>query len=354
VPAAADAVAVVAVVAAAVAGVVAAGAGRREEPTMIVIMKDTRSMLRRAMVAMAALAVVAMNPAAAADKAKQKTFASPEEAAKAVIAAAKAGDSKEIAAIFGTGSEKVLQSGDKVADKDARERFAKAAEEANALEKSGDAKAILTVGKDKWPFPVPIVKADSGWRFDLEAGKEEILNRRIGRNELFTVQSVLAYADAQREYYTRNPDNSKLLHYAQKMASSPGKRDGLYFPVKAGEPASPLGPLFDAAKAAGYAKGADGKPAPYHGYKYKILTGQGPDAKGGAYDYIAGGKMIGGFAVIAWPATYGNSGVMTFMVNHDGVVYEKDLGPGTEAAAQKIKKFNPDKSWKVAEEPGKK
>jgi hypothetical protein len=308
------------------------------------------------MVALAvAFAAVATNPATAAGKAQPKTFASPEEAAKAVIAAAKAGDSKELTAIFGPGSEKVLLSGDKVADKEARERFVKAAEEANGLEKSGEAKTILTVGKDKWPFPVPIVKADSAWRFDLNAGKEEILNRRIGRNELSTVQSVLAYVDAQRDYYVRNPENSKLLHYAQKIASSPGKRDGLYFPVKSGEPESPLGPLFVSAKTEGYgSKGADGKPGPYHGYKYKILSGQGPDAKGGAYDYIGGGKMIGGFALVAWPATYGNSGVMTFIVNHDGVVYEKDLGPGTEAAAQKITKFNPDKTWKVVEEPGKK
>jgi len=321
---------------------------------MIAIKTNSGSMLRHGLAALLA-ALVAANSAVAADKAKQKTFTSPEDAAKAVIAAAKAGNSKEIAAIFGPGSEKVLQSGDKVSDREARERFAKAAEDANALEKSGDAKAILTVGKDKWPFPVPIVKSESGWRFDLEAGKEEILNRRIGQNELFTMQSVLAYADAQREYYTRNPDKGKLLHYAQKMASSPGKRDGLYFPVKSGEAPSPLGPLFDAAKAQGYAgKGADGKPAAYHGYKYKILTGQGPDAKGGAYNYIAGGKMIGGFGLVAWPANYGNSGVMTFMVNHDGVVYEKDLGPGTEAAAQKITKFNPDKTWKVVEEPGKK
>ena len=321
---------------------------------MIAIKTSTGSMLRHGVVALLA-AFVAASPAVGADKAKQKTFASPEEAAKAVIAAAKAGDSKALTAIFGPGSEKVLQSGDKVADKEARERFAKAADEANALEKSGEAKAILTVGKDKWPFPVPLVKAESGWRFDLDAGKEEILNRRIGRNELFTVQSVLAYGDAQREYYTRNPEKSKLLHYAQKMASSSGKRDGLYFPVKSGEAPSPLGPLFDAAKAQGYAgKGTDGKPAPYHGYKYKILTSQGPDAKGGAYNYVAGGKMIGGFGVIAWPATYGNSGVMTFMMNHDGVVYEKDLGPGTEAAAQKITMFNPDKSWKVVAEPGKK
>jgi hypothetical protein len=322
---------------------------------MIAKNTDTRSLGRRGIIALiATFALTAANPAAAAGKAQAKTFASAEEATKAVIAAAKAGDSKELAAIFGPGSEKVLQSGDKVADKNARERFAKAAEEANALEKSGDAKAILIVGKDKWPFPVPIVKADSGWRFDVEAGKEEILNRRIGQNELSAMQAIQAYVDAQREYYVRNPDNAKLLQYAQKMGSSPSKRDGLYFPVKSGEPPSPLGPLFDSAKAEGHAKNASGKPAPYHGYKYRILKGQGPDAKGGAYDYVAQGKMIGGFGLIAWPATYGNSGVMTFMVNHDGVVYEKDLGPGTDAAAQKITKFNPDKTWKAVQEPGKK
>lgn len=322
---------------------------------MITMKTDTRFLVRRGLVALvAAFAVIATNPAAAAGKAHQKTFASPEEAAKAVIAAAKAGDSKELAAIFGPGSEKVLQSGDKVADKDARERFVKAADEANGLEKSGDAKAILTVGKDKWPFPVPIVKAESGWQFDVNAGKEEILNRRIGRNELFAMQSILAYVDAQREYYVGNPENAKLLQYAQKMASSPGKRDGLYYPVKAGERVSPLGPLFVSAKAEGYAKGADGKPGAYHGYKYRILKGQGPDAKGGAYEYVAQGKMIGGFGLIAWPATYGNSGVMTFVVNHDGAVFEKDLGAGTEAAAQKITKFNPDKTWKAVQEPGKK
>jgi hypothetical protein len=352
-----DAVAVASAAAAVVAGAVvavvaAAGAGRRQEPTMIAMKTHT---LRLGMLALiAAFSVVAVNPAAAAGKAQPKAFASPEEAAKAVVAAAKAGDSKELTAIFGPGSDRVLQSGDKVADKEARERFVKAADEASALEKSGDAKAILTVGKDKWPFPVPIVKAESGWQFDVNAGKEEILNRRIGRNELFAMQAILAYVDAQRDYYVSNPEKAKLLQYAQKMGSSPGKRDGLYYPVKAGERESPLGPLFVSAKAEGYSKGADGKPGPYHGYKYRILKGQGPDAKGGAYDYVAQGKMIGGFGLVAWPATYGNSGVMTFIVNHDGVVYEKDLGPGTEAAAQKITKFNPDKTWKVAQEPGKK
>jgi hypothetical protein len=233
-----------------------------------------------------------------------------------------------------------------VADKSSRERFLRAYEEASTLERSGDAKAVLGVGKDSWPFPVPIVKGAAGWRFDSRQGREEILNRRIGRNELNAVQAMLAYVDAQREYYLRNPSGDKLLHYAQKFASSPGKRDGLYFPTKAGERPSPLGPLFASAKARGYAKAAGGQPISYHGYRYRVLKGQGPSAEDGAYDYIAQGRMIGGFALVAWPAAYGNSGVMTFIVNHRGVVYEKDLGPDTANAAQKIARFNPDRSWK--------
>lgn len=205
---------------------------------------------------------------------------------------------------------------------------------------------VLSIGKDAWPFPVPLVKDAAGWRFDAKAGRDEILNRRIGRNELSVIQVLQAYVDAQREYYLRNPQNDRLLQYAQRIASTPGKRDGLYFPTKAGEKASPLGPLVVSARAAGYKKGEGGKPVAYHGYHYRILRGQGPDAKGGAYDYVANGRMIGGFGLIAWPASYENSGVMTFIVSHDGVVYEKDLGPDTAAAVQKITRFNPDKSWK--------
>jgi hypothetical protein len=195
-------------------------------------------------------------------------------------------------------------------------------------------------------MPIPVVKGKDGWRFDTQQGKEEVLNRRIGRNELSAVQAMLAYVDAQREYYLRNPQGDKLLHYAQKFGSAKGKRDGLYFPTKAGEPPSPLGPLYASAKAAGYTKAGNGMPSPYHGYRYRILKRQGPDAPGGAYDYMAQGRMIGGFALVAWPASYGSSGVMTFLVNHEGVVYEKDLGPNTAAAAAKITRFNPDKSWK--------
>jgi DUF2950 family protein len=284
---------------------------------------------------------------ASAAESKQKTFATPEEAAKALVAAVKAADKKALLEILGAGARPIVESGDAVADKQAGERFVKAYEETNKLEKSGDAKAVLGVGKDNWPFPIPIVKGASGWSFDTNAGKEEILNRRIGRNELSVIQVLQAYVDAQREYYLRNPQGDKLLHYAQKFVSAPGKKDGLYYPAKAGEPLSPLGPLVVGARAEGYGKKKEGeKPGPYHGYRYRILKSQGPDASGGAYNYVANGQMIGGHAVVAWPDQYGNSGVMTFMINQDGVVFEKDLGSETATAVQKITKFNPDKSWK--------
>jgi len=293
----------------------------------------------------AALSCVGVGPAALAAE-KQKTFGSPEDAANALAAASRASDVKALESILGPGSARLIRSGDAVADRRGRERFAQAYAEASKVERQGDAKAILMIGKDEWPMPIPMVKGKDGWRFDARQGGEEILNRRVGRNELSTVQVMLAYVDAQREYYLRNPRNDKLLHYAQKFGSVPGKRDGLYFPTKAGEAPSPLGPLFTKAKAAGYGKDEDGLPDPYYGYRYRILTRQGPDAPGGAYDYVVQGRMIGGFALIAWPASYGNSGVMTFLVSHDGVVYEKDLGPDTAQAVQKITRFNPDKSWK--------
>jgi len=321
-----------------------------DKPGSEMTMKPTHvsfyKVLFRAVTTLAMLVATGVPSVGFAAETKQKNFASPEEASSALVGALKAGDAKVTMDILGPGSKDIVQSGDAVADKAAGERFVRAYAEANKLDKSGD-KAVLNVGKDNWPFPVPIVKDGTGWRFDSKAGKEEILNRRIGGNELSVVQVVQAYVDAQRDYYLLNPQKDKLLHYAQKFASAQGKRDGLYFPTKAGEKPSPLGPLVANARTEGYsAQGASGKPIPYHGYYFRILKSQGPDAPGGAYDYVAQGRMIGGHALIAWPATYGNSGVMTFMVNHDGVVYEKDLGPDTAAAVQKITKFNPDKSWK--------
>src|SRR5262244_137952 len=215
----------------------------------------------------------------------------------------------------------------------------------HTLVPSGDTKVVLQIGKDEWPFPIPLIKGSSGWHFDTQAGKEELLNRRIGRNELDVIQVCLAYVDAQREYYVRNPLNAALLQYAPKFISTKGKRDGLYWETAANEPPSPLGPLVAQARREGYKRTA-GKSVPYHGYYYKMLTRQGPDAPGGAYDYVVRGKMIGGFALVAYPAQYGSSGIMTFIVNHDGVVYEKDLGPNTASTAQSMTKFNPDKTWK--------
>ena len=281
---------------------------------------------------------------ASTQAAKSRSFATPELAMQALAAAVKAGDMKALRALLGTRAEAILDSGDPVEDKASRERFTAAYEAAHKIDEKG-AKAWIVVGKDEWPLPIPLLKYGSAWYFDARQGKEELLNRRIGRNELYTIQSVLAYVDAQQEYYQRNPQKDKLLQYAQKFISSPNKHDGLYFPTKAGEKPSPLGPLFDARRAAGYVDDAGGKPAPYHGYYYRVLKGQGPKAAGGAYDYVVNGKMIGGFGVVAYPATYGNSGVMTFMVNQDGVVYEKNLGPNTAALAQKINRFNPDETW---------
>ena len=307
--------------------------------------------LPQARAADAAQQTAAMKKSPAA--AKQKTYATPEEAVKDLMAAVKVHDPKALLPILGLEGKPLVSSGDKVADGAVAERFLRSYEEGNKLEKSGDAKAILVTGKDDWPFPIPIVKEGDGWRFDTKAGGQEILNRRIGRNELHTMQAMLAYVDAQQEYYLRNPQKSKLLQYAQKFISSPGKRDGLYYPTKAGEQPSPLGPAFESARAEGYAQAEEkDQPGAYHGYRYRILKAQGPGAPGGAYDYRVKGGMMGGFALVAWPATYGNSGVMTFLVNHDGIVYEKDLGPETSATAQKITKFDPDGWNKV--EPGKK
>ena len=286
--------------------------------------------------------------------AKQRHFLAPDEAVKALIEAAKAGDKPALLAILGQDGKTLISSGDETADRLARERFVQAYREANQLTKDGDAKAALSVGKDEWPFPIPLVKSASGWRFDTAAGKEEILNRRIGQNELDVIQVCLAYVDAQREYYLRNASGGSLLEYAQKFASAQGKRDGLYWEAKPGEEPSPLGPLVATARRAGYSAGKPGGgPIPYHGYYYRILTAQGKDAPGGAYDYLARGHMIGGFALVAYPAQYASSGVMTFIVNHDGVVYQKNLGPNTAAIAQAMTRFNPDATWKKVEQaPG--
>jgi hypothetical protein len=283
--------------------------------------------------------------------AQQKTFKTPEEAMKGLWEALRSNDTKELLAIFGPAGKEIISSGDKVADKAESERFVKGYEEMNKLEKETDKKVILVVGKHEWPFPIPIVKKGETWVFDTKAGKEEMLNRRIGRNELNVIQVCLAMVDAQREYAMKDRDGDKLLEYAQKFASTKGKKDGLYWEVKEGEEQSPLGSLAARAVEEGYKKRKPGdNPVPYQGYFYRILKAQGKNAPGGAYDYVVTGQMIGGFALVAFPAEYGASGIMTFIVNHDGVVYQKDLGKETVKIARAMTKFDPDQTWEKVEE----
>jgi len=292
----------------------------------------------------AAFIALVISAPSQAETVKQRTFASPEEAVKAFVEALKSNDVKALEAILGSGGRDLVSSGDPVADEAVREKFLRRYGEKNKLEVT-ETKAVLNLGNDDWPFAIPIVKKDALWRFDAKAGREEILARRIGQNELSAIQFCLAYVDAQREYVLKDRDADGLLEYAQKFGSDKGKRNGLYWKVKEGEEQSPLGSIAAAAQKQGYSKKGE-KPQPFYGYYYRILTGQGKNAPGGAYDYMVKGNMIGGFALVAYPAKYASSGVMTFIVNHDGVVYQKDLGKNTEKAAQAMKLFNPDSTWK--------
>jgi hypothetical protein len=275
---------------------------------------------------------------------------SPEEVYKAFVDAMRAGDRAAMLKMLGPEAADVVASGDNVSDKATWRRFVEKYDQAHKLE-AGGGKVVLLVGSDDFPMPIPIVPDAEGWRFDTQAGRDEILARRVGRNELDTIQVCLAYVDAQREYYGLGSGTGGMLQYAQKFLSSPGKHDGLYWPTKPGERPSPLGNLVARARAEGYAgqRVAEGHLRPYHGYVYRILTAQGPDAPGGAYDYVVRGQMIGGFALVARPAAYGDSGVMTFIVNHDGKVFQKDLGEATPRIVGAMKVFNPDSSWQQAD-----
>jgi hypothetical protein len=277
----------------------------------------------------------------------QRAFATPEEAGSALVDAIRSEDPKQIHAVLGPGSGKLIRSGDPVEDAARRERFLAAYDKAVKIESAGEGKATLLIGSEEWPFPFPLLQTAAGWRFDVKSGAEEILNRRIGRNERSAIQVCLAYVDAQREYAMKDRDDNGLLEYAQKLISTPGTHDGLYWDAGDGEPQSPLGPLSTRAKQQGYGNFGG---APYHGYFYKILTAQGERASGGAYDYFVDGKMIGGFALVAYPARWGASGVMTFVCSHAGVVYEKNLGEHTTAIAEKMTLYDPDSTWKRAEE----
>lgn len=292
------------------------------------------------------LVLGAMLSLTAACGVRQDSYASAEEATQALLAAVKEGKTRGLLEVLGAGTESVVESGDPVQDQNARAAFVRAYETSHSLTADAEGRMMLQVGADSWPFPFPIVEQDGKWRFDSTEGVEEIVNRRVGANELHTIQACLAFVDAQREYYLRNPDGDPLLHYAQRLLSTEGKRDGLYFEVSGDEPESPLGPRFAKARDEGYLKEGAPQPEPFHGYVYRLLTAQGANAAGGAYEYVVRDKMIGGFAVIAYPAEYGTSGVMTFIVNHDGVVFSKDLGPDTARVAGGITQYDPDDSWK--------
>jgi len=271
----------------------------------------------------------------------QKTFANSQDAGKALYDAAKSGDKPAIEAVLGASSSSVLSSGDEVEDKNTRDLFTRRYEQMNRWAKEINGNQTLIIGAENWPFPIPLKKDAAGtWYFDTKAGVKEILFRRIGKNELAAIRVCLALADAQNEYFGQKKE------YAQHVMSDPGQQNGLYWKTAEGEPESPIGPLVAHATAKGYG-GEHDTPQPFYGYYYHTLTAQGANVNGGAKSYIVDGKMTGGFAYIAWPAEYRNSGVMTFLVNQDGIVYQKDLGAKTADLAKAMTAYNPDKTWKA-------
>lgn len=279
------------------------------------------------------------------DYQNQRAFTRAEDAATALISAAKVNDVASLETIFGPEGQAVLSSGDPIADRQNREVFATAAGERWSLERIDNSTKELVIGHEQWPFPVPLVKDSHGWWFNTAAGKWEVLARRIGRNELATIGTLRVYVAAQLQYARETHDGKPAGIYAQRVRSDPGKNNGLYWPRQnPSDPASPLGEFAAGATAEGYGTQSEGS-QPYHGYFYRILTRQGAEAPGGARDYIANGDMTGGFAMLAYPAEYGNSGIMSFLVGPDGVIWDADLGPNTAAIAAQIQEFNPGASW---------
>ncbi|NVN89465.1 MAG: DUF2950 domain-containing protein [Desulfuromonadales bacterium] len=284
---------------------------------------------------------------------KQQVYSSPEEALQSLLSAVTAKDHQKLRYIFGPVSQD-LEPGDPVEQAAEFSHFSSELQERTELVKDGDSKAILLIGDEKWPFPVPVVKRDASWLFDTEAGREEILTRRIGHNELLAIKVCKSYLDAQREYYTMpDQEGEQIPKYAQRLISSPGKRDGLYWPTASGDKQSPLGLMVAKAREEGYmqkrAEGEKGR-RPFHGYYFRILKRQGSHAPGGKFDYVINNNMIAGHALVAFPARWGVSGVMTFMVNQRGRVYQKNLGPKTAEIARKMKEYNPDLTWKLVEQ----
>jgi len=279
-----------------------------------------------------------------AQPAGQKTFSSPDEASRALIRAVQAGNEKDLLEIFGPDGKEVISSGDKVEDKKSRDAFAEKYQRMNRLVEEPDGTVRLYVGAENWPMPIPLVNRKDAWYFDTSAGKEEILFRRIGRNEIATIGVLRELVAAQKEYYSKTQDDS-VKQYAQKFISDQGKHDGLYWNAINREPESPIGPLLAYASSEGYAKKLSSLPSPFQGYYFRVLMRQGKHASGGAKNYIVNDKMTRGFAFLAYPAEYANSGMMSFIINQDGILYQKDLGPKTADVANALDEYDPDKTW---------
>ena len=279
--------------------------------------------------------------------ANQQTFPISQDAVDALVKAIQAQDKKSLLEIFGPGGDRLVTSGDKVADTETGQKFLELYNESHTLTPQPDGSVTLVIGNDAWPMPIPIVQVGGHWQFDATVGAQDIIDRRIGRNELLTIQTLLSAVSAEEDYFSRVKDANGTGVYAERMISSPGTQDGLYWVAAAGEPESPLGPLIDQAQNEGYPDATQYESAqtPYHGYYFRVLKGQGDDAPGGAANYISNGKMTGGFAFVAWPASHESSGVMTFVVDQDGIVFQKDLGPETDKTVAKMMLFNPDLSW---------
>jgi hypothetical protein len=289
------------------------------------------------------------SPASAA--ANHTSFESATAAVDALVTALKSGTADDLGKILGPGSEELLSSGDPVADATDREAFVARYEAKHALVPQDDGSQLLQIGEDDWPFPVPITQRDGRWYFDGAAGADEVIFRRVGRNELGAIAVCHGFVDAQTEYAATGHDGQMAGLYAPFLISDEGEHNGLYWPTAAGEDPSPAGEFVAAAAAQGYRKSGSGEPTPYHGYYYRMLYAQGANAPGGKKDYFVDGRLVDGYALIAWPADYGVSGVKTFLVNQEGTVYEKDLGEDTASAITMIEEFDPDSSWSPVVEP---
>jgi hypothetical protein len=292
-----------------------------------------------------ALAVAGLGLASCAREPSERRFATPDEAARALIETVKTGTLDDLLAFFGPEGQELVASSDPATGRRNREVFVAAAAEQWRLEDRGPDTRELVVGNEDWPFPIPIVRDPEGWRFDAATGRDEVLARRVGRNELAVIGICRTYVGAQRAYARDGHDGKPAGLYARTFNSDPGRRNGLFWPTGRGERPSPFGDLVAAAAGDGYDLGARKEPAPFHGYYFRILTAQGPAAAGGARDYVRDGEMSGGFALIAWPAQYDASGIMTFIVSDEGVVYEKDLGPETAKRAAAVTRYDPDETW---------